>query len=89
MVLSGYGHPAHPDKIVPAPPWACGEILALRMAVVKRGQPPQVHKEKDSITIVMAVTVLQHAPPVRLVVRCERDGDIFASIDWGTARDPA
>ena len=57
--------------------------------MVKRGQPPQVHKEKDSITIVMPVTVVKDGPPLRLVVRCERDGDILVSIDRGTGRDPA
>ena len=90
VVLSLFGHPGTPQtKWFPRPACACGEILALRVAVVQRGQPPQVHREKDSITIVMAVTVVTGDPPVRLVVRCERDGDIFVSFDGRASRDPA
>jgi hypothetical protein len=57
------------------------------MTVVKRGQPLHVQKtNEDSITIVMDLTMVADRPPVRLVLRCERDGRICASIDRGVSR---
>jgi len=52
--------------------------------VVKRGKPPAVHKHQDSITIVMDVAPETSRTAIRLVLRCERNGEIFVSID----RDP-
>jgi hypothetical protein len=48
---------------------------------VKPGKPPHVRKEHDSITIVMDVAPSTSQTPIRLVLRCERDGQIYASID--------
>ena len=48
---------------------------------VKPGKPPEVRQEHDSITIVMDVAPATSRTPIRLVLRCERDGDIYASID--------
>lgn len=47
----------------------------------KPGKPLEVHREHDSITIVMLVARADDRASVRFVLRCERDGDIFASID--------
>ena len=52
--------------------------------MVKRGKPPAVHKNQDSITIVMDVAPETSRTAIRLVLRCERNGEIFVSID----RDP-
>jgi hypothetical protein len=40
-----------------------------------------VHKAPNSITIVMDVAPATSRAPIRLVLRCDRNGDIFASID--------
>jgi hypothetical protein len=53
---------------------------------VKPGKPLEVRKEQDSITIVMDVAPATSRTPIRLVLRCERDGQIYASIDRGPAR---
>jgi hypothetical protein len=53
------------------------------MAEVKPGKPPHVRKEHDSITIVMDVAPATSRSPIRLVLRCERDGQIYASIERG------
>jgi hypothetical protein len=58
------------------------------MVDVKPGKPPHVRKEHDSITIVMDVAPSTSRSPIRLVLRCERDGQIFASIDRGPRSDP-
>jgi hypothetical protein len=53
------------------------------MDVVKPGRPPTVHKGEDSVTIVLDVAPTPSVTPIRLVLRCERSGEIFASIDRG------
>jgi hypothetical protein len=58
-----------------------GRVLALTITRVKPGKPPHVRKEHDSITIVMDVAPSTSQTPIRLVLRCERDGQIYASID--------
>jgi hypothetical protein len=50
---------------------------------VKPGKPPLVRKEQDSITIVMDVAPATSRSLIRLVLRCERDGQIYASIERG------
>jgi hypothetical protein len=50
---------------------------------VKPGKPPLVRKEHDSITIVMDVAPATSRSLIRLVLRCERDGQIYASIERG------
>jgi hypothetical protein len=60
-----------------------GHVLARTMIRVKPGKPPHVRKEHDSITIVMDVAPSTSQSPIRLVLRCERDGQIYASIDRG------
>ena len=52
--------------------------------MVKRGKAPSIRRTHDSITIVMDVAPKTSRTPIRLVLRCERDGEIFASIE----RDP-
>ena len=47
----------------------------------KRGKPLEVRKDEDSITIVMLVSRADDRASVRFVLRCERDGAIFASIE--------
>jgi hypothetical protein len=51
--------------------------------VVKPGKPPEIRKGQDSITVVMDVAPETSRSPIRLVVRCERDGQIYASIERG------
>jgi hypothetical protein len=58
------------------------------MIEVKPGKPPHVRKEQDSITIVMDVAPASSRLPIRLVLRCERDGQIYASIERGPAPNP-
>jgi hypothetical protein len=58
------------------------------MVDVKPGKPPHVRKEHDSITIVMDVAPATSRSPIRLVLRCERDGQIYASIDRSPRSDP-
>jgi hypothetical protein len=53
------------------------------MVLVKPGKPPRVRKEQDSVTIVMDVAPATSRSPIRLVLRCERDGQIYASIERG------
>ena len=53
------------------------------LEAVKPGKPPEVRKGQDSITIVMDVAPATSRSPIRLVVRCERDGEIYASIERG------
>ena len=47
----------------------------------KRGKPLEIHKDEDTVTIVMLVTRADDRASVRFVLRCERDGAIFASIE--------
>jgi len=54
--------------------------------VVKPGRRPTVHRKEDSITIVMDVAPESSRSPIRLVLRCERDGEIYASIDRSPPR---
>lgn len=52
----------------------------------KPGKPLEVHKDEDSITIVMLVARADNRASVRFVLRCEREGGIYASIEgkpWG------
>ncbi len=49
--------------------------------MAKPGKPLEVHRDHDVITIVMLVTRADRPGSVRFVLRCERDGGIFASID--------
>lgn len=58
-------------------------VVALKIDEVKPGKPPLVRKEQDSITIVMDVAPATSRTPIRLVLRCERDGQIYASIERG------
>ena len=60
-----------------------GDVLALTIVTVKPGKPPLVRKEQDSITIVMDVAPATSRSLIRLVLRCERDGQIYASIERG------
>ena len=56
--------------------------------MVKPGRRPTVLKKENSITIVMDVAPETSRAPIRLVLRCERDGEIFASIDRSPNRTP-
>jgi hypothetical protein len=58
-----------------------GELIAVEVGVGKRGKPLEVRKDEDSITIVMLVSRADDRASVRFVLRCERDGAIFASIE--------
>lgn len=57
------------------------------MVVVKPGKPLEIRKAQDSITIVMDVSPATSRSPIRLVLRCERDGEIYASIDRSPRAD--
>jgi hypothetical protein len=64
----------------------CGDVFASEGTVGKPGRPLEVHKDEDSITIVMLVARADNRASVRFVLRCERDGAIYASIEgkpWG------
>lgn len=54
--------------------------------MVKPGRRPTVHRKEDSITIVMDVAPESSRSSIQLVLRCERDGEIYASIDRGLPR---
>lgn len=45
----------------------------------QRGELPEIRTDRDTITFVMTISVKGAAP--KLVLRCERDGEIYASID--------
>jgi hypothetical protein len=63
-----------------------GEVLASEGIVGKPGKPLEVHKDEDSITIGMLVARADNRASVRFVLRCEREGGIYASIEgkpWG------
>jgi hypothetical protein len=47
----------------------------------KRGKPLEVREENDSIKFVMLVARADNRASVRFVLRCERDGGLFASIE--------
>lgn len=59
---------------------AGGDVFAMQEVMGKPGKPLVVHREEDSMTIVMLVADVDRHGLVRFVLRCERDGDIFASI---------
>jgi hypothetical protein len=61
--------------------FAHGDLFAPKDGVGKRGKPLEVRKDEDSITIVMLVSRADDRASVRFVLRCERDGAIFASIE--------
>jgi hypothetical protein len=63
-----------------------GDVFAFGGGVGKPGKPLEVHKDEDSITIVMLVARADNRASVRFVLRCEREGGIYASIEgkpWG------
>jgi hypothetical protein len=60
-----------------------GPGFCTTLSVVKPGKPPEIRKGQDSITVVMDVAPETSRSPIRLVVRCERDGQIYASIERG------
>ena len=47
----------------------------------KRGKPLEIREENDSIKFVMLVARADNRASVRFVLRCERDGALFASIE--------
>jgi hypothetical protein len=47
----------------------------------KRGKPLEIREENDSIKFVMLVARGDNRASVRFVLRCERDGGLFASIE--------
>jgi hypothetical protein len=47
----------------------------------KRGKPLEIREENDSIKFVMLVARADNRASVRFVLRCERDGSLFASIE--------
>ena len=47
----------------------------------KRGKPLEIREQEDSITFVMLVARADEQASVRFVLRCERDGGLFASIE--------
>jgi hypothetical protein len=54
----------------------------------RRGELPEIRTEPDAITFVLTIATRQGQTP-KLVVRCERDGEIYASILTGSVSDPA
>ncbi len=54
--------------------------------MVKPGRRLTVLRKEDSITIVMDVAPESSLSPIRLVLRCEREGEIYASIDRNLPR---
>jgi hypothetical protein len=61
-----------------------GQVLAIPIAVVQPGKPPDIHKDEHSITIKMDVAPPTSRARIRIVLRCDRHGDIFASIERGS-----
>ena len=47
----------------------------------KRGKPLEIREQEDSITFVMLVARVDERASVRFVLRCERDGGLFAAIE--------
>jgi len=45
----------------------------------RRGKLPEIRSEEDTITFLLSVG-LRSGAPTQLVLRCERDGEIYASI---------
>ena len=43
-----------------------------------RGQPPEIHTTETTITFVIPIVGSREEP--RLVLRCERDGEIYVAI---------
>jgi hypothetical protein len=54
----------------------------------RRGELPEIRTDPDAITFVLTIATRQGQTP-KLVVRCERDGEIYASILAGSSSDPA
>jgi hypothetical protein len=47
----------------------------------KRGKPLEIREENDSIKFVILVSREDKRASVRFILRCERDGGLFASIE--------
>jgi hypothetical protein len=45
----------------------------------RRGELPEIRTDPDAITFVLTIAARQGQTP-KLVLRCERDGEIYASI---------
>jgi hypothetical protein len=54
----------------------------------RRGKAPDIHTEQDTVTFVLTIGVRAGVSP-QLVLRCERDGEIYVSIRPGpVVKDP-
>ena len=47
----------------------------------KRGKPLEIREENDSIKFLIVVAGEDKRASVRIILRCERDGGLFASIE--------
>jgi hypothetical protein len=54
----------------------------------RRGELPEIRTDPDAITFVLTIATRQGQTP-KLVVRCERDGEIYASILAASSPGPA
>ena len=52
-----------------------------------RGKVPEIRTDQDSITFVLTIAV-REGTTAKLVLRCERDGGIYASIRSASLGDP-
>jgi hypothetical protein len=57
------------------------DVLSPEGVMGKRGKPLEIREQEDSITFVMLVARADERASVRFVLRCERDGGLFASIE--------
>jgi hypothetical protein len=57
--------------------WGSGFAVASNMA--RPGKTPEITTERDTITFVMRVA-LDQGHSARLVIRCQRDGEIVVSL---------
>jgi hypothetical protein len=53
----------------------------------RRGELPEIRTDPDAITFVLTIATRRGQTP-KLVVRCERDGEIYASILTGGGLEP-
>jgi hypothetical protein len=53
----------------------------------RRGELPEIRTDPDAITFVMTIAARQGQTP-KLVLRCERDGEIYVSILAGSCPNP-
>jgi hypothetical protein len=53
----------------------------------QRGKLPEIRTNQDTITFVLTIAV-QEGTTAKLVLRCERDGGMYASIRPASSRDP-